>query len=67
MQASFKTLIIVMTGAFFRWMFTGFKGTFNEQMSHHYDNDSKYSRNFWTGIAVFVLLFVMLLALAGYA
>lgn len=60
MRLEFGTLIIVATGAGFYWMLSGFRGTFNDYMSRYYESNSKYDKNFWTGIAVWAFIAVVL-------
>jgi len=50
------TLVLVATGAFFFWILSGFRGSFNQHMSRYTDSDNKYYRNLFTGLIIFVLL-----------
>jgi hypothetical protein len=56
MRLDFTTLIIVSMGAFFFWTLSGYKGTFNNYMSRYYEADSKYEKNYWTGLALLAVL-----------
>ena len=59
MRADLTTLIIVSMGAFFYWTLSGFKGTFNDYMSRYYDADTKYDRNYLTGLGLLFLVVVI--------
>ena len=58
-------LIIVSIGAFVNWMLSGFKGTFNDQMSRYYDYDSKYDKNYWTGLAVVIVIGIVIIGIVS--
>jgi hypothetical protein len=65
MRLSIPTLIIVSTGAFIRWTMTGFKGTFDNHMSRYHDTDTKYDKNYWTGIIAIVVLVIVVISLTS--
>lgn len=60
-----KTLIIVATGAFFYWTLSGYKGSFNDYMSRYYDDDNKYDRNYWTGLAILLVVSIVVFKIAS--
>jgi hypothetical protein len=57
--------IAVSIGAFFFWMLSGFKGSFNDFMSRYYDQDNKYEKNYWTGLALLVFIIVNIIVVAS--
>jgi hypothetical protein len=60
-----EKFVIVSTGAFFYWMLSGFKGTFNDYMSRYYEDDNKYDKNYWTGLALLVIIIVNIIVIAS--
>ena len=64
MRLKLTSLVIVSTGAFCYWALSGFKGTFNDHMSRYYDYDTKFDKNYWTGLG---LLFFAIAAILGIA
>lgn len=62
MRLSLLTLIFVSTGAFFYWTLSGYKGSFNDQMSRYYEYNARYEKNYWTGLG---LLFLIVIAVLG--
>lgn len=59
------TLLIVSTGAFVYWTLSGYKGKFNDHMSRYYDSDTKYDKNYITGLGVLVVLAIIIFAMVG--
>ena len=58
-----STLVIVSTGAFFYWTLSGYKGKFNDYMSRYYDTDTKYNKNYWTGLGLLAFLVTIILGI----
>jgi hypothetical protein len=59
MKTTIPTFAIVASGALCHWTLSGFKGSFNEQLSVRAENDSRYCRNFTTGLAISITLLVV--------
>lgn len=56
MKVSFLRFLMEIIGAFIVWMFKGFKGKFNDEMTGPYDSGMKSWRN-----AIISALFIFLL------
>lgn len=65
MRANVTTFIIVSAGAFFYWTLSGYKGSFNDYMSNHYDTDKKYDKNYWTGLGLLSVIVITILGIVS--
>ena len=50
-----QTMLSNWVGAFFYWMFNGFKGRYQNQIS-----DEKAKRNIWTGYIILLISIIIL-------
>jgi hypothetical protein len=65
MRLQLKTLIIVAIGAFFYWTISGYSGKFNDHMSRYYDRNTKFDKNYWTGVAIIVAVLIVVCGIAS--